>query len=74
MFPQKTPPSVINVPSTHIGCGSIIVDFVDYKLGKPSKEKTGNILVFYQYLGFFLKKKHLLLKNDLYAQKHVNRE
>ena len=42
MFPQKTPPSVINVPSTHIGCGSIIVDFVDYKLGKPSKEKNGN--------------------------------
>ena len=54
-------------------------------LGKSSKEKNGNLMVFYQYWGagggavtprpiyfrFFPEEKHLYLRNDLYAQKHV---
>ena len=53
-------------------------------LEKIAEEKTGNYqsslkggggVPHDQYIsGFFLKKKHLLLKNDLNAQKHVKSE
>ena len=57
MFPQKSPPSVLNVPSTHIGRGSIIVDFVDYELW--------SLYIYNSHLLFSLIYKSTIIENFL---------